>query len=129
MPTTLNDTSKFETELRKATAESGWDYQSEKLVLLRFIASNPGNLTAFKSFLREQLEEEAFMPSGPAYHGAVAVAETEEDDDEDFEDDDFEDDDDEDFDDEDDDEDFGDDDLDEDDDDDDFEDDDEDEDE
>lgn len=81
---TMTDTSKFETELRKASAESGWNAESERLVLLRFIAAGGGNLTAFQSFLREQISEESFVVSGPAYHGAVATEET--DDDEDFDD-------------------------------------------
>ena len=75
----LIDASLFETELRKASAESGWNEDSERIVLCRFLATlcdrHPVLLHDFQEFLREQVADEALLS------GEVA-----EDDEDDFDD-------------------------------------------
>jgi hypothetical protein len=86
------DTTPYETELRKATAECGWTDLSEKAVLLRFVARQgqlrPTLLSEFRDFLKAaSREEEELAATYPVpYHGARASDEDEEDEDDDEDD-------------------------------------------
>lgn len=121
-----DDIKPFDTALRKAAAENGWDEATQRLVLLAFIsgANDAWSATVadFAEFLAAAGKDEPAnilgRPTRPIYHGERAE---DDEDDEDEEEDDLDDDEDDDLDDEEDDfDDDLDDDLDDDDDDDDF---------
>ena len=101
-PNIVIDESPFDTELKKAAAESGWTAESERLLLLRFVAAQarfrPSTLSEFKNFLKDAAKEESIAPVFPR----LAAEDDEEDDEEEDldEDDDLDDEDDEDLDDE-----------------------------